>query len=286
LVAADGAGGLSGWRWIFIIEGLITTVVALFGYFLIQDSPATSRFLSPEDSTALQTLLKHDSLNEPEEFDWAEARAAFCEWKVYLAGIICLGIALPTFSFALFLPSIINVGLGFKATDSQLMTVPPYAAAFIFTISAGWYSDRKKSRAMPLLLFTGIAMVGYILQLTLPQHQQDVKYFATFLCAIGLFAASGLNIPWLGNNLRGHTRRAVGGAVQVATGQLGGVAAAYIYRAPNAPGYFLGHGMALGFLMMAAVGTVLQWWLLRRENKMLDKEGEGGVVNDSFRYTL
>lgn len=261
-------------------------MVAIVGYFFIQDSPATSRFLSPEDSIALQALLKHDSLNESEEFDWAEARAAFCDWKVYLAGIVCLGIALPTFSFALFLPSIINVGLGFKATDSQLMTVPPYAAAFIFTIGAGWYSDRKKSRGVPLLLFTVISMVGYILQLTLPQHQQGVKYFATFLCSIGLFAASGLNIPWLGNNLRGHTRRAVGGAVQVATGQLGGVAAAYIYRAPNAPGYFLGHGMALGFLVMAAVGTILQLWLLGRENRKLDKEEEEGVVKDSFRYTL
>ncbi|KAF8424834.1 MFS general substrate transporter [Tirmania nivea] len=286
LVAADGAGGLSGWRWIFVIEGLITIAVALVGYFLIQDSPATSRFLSTKDSTALQALLKHDSLNESKEFDWAEVRAAFCDWKVYLAGFICLGIALPTFSFALFLPSIINAGLGFEATDSQLMTVPPYAAAFIFTIGTGWYSDRKKSRGIPLLVFTVIGMVGYILQLTLPQHRQGVKYFATFLCSIGLFAASGLNIPWLGNNLRGHTRRAVGGAVQVATGQLGGVAASYIYRAPNAPEYFLGHGVALGFLTMAAVGTILQWWLLGRENRKLDKEGEVGVAKDSFRYTL
>ncbi|KAF8427996.1 major facilitator superfamily domain-containing protein [Terfezia claveryi] len=285
LVAADGAGGLSGWRWIFIIEGLITIIVAFLGYFLIQDSPATSRFLSTEDSAALQALLKRDSLNESEEFDWADVRAAFCDWKVYLSGIICLGIALPAFSFALFLPSIINSGLGFKATDSQLMTVPPYAAAFIFTIGAGWYSDRKKSRGIPLLFFTVIGMVGYILQLTLPQNQQGVKYFATFLCAIGLFA-SGINIPWLGNNLRGHTKRAVGGAVQVSTGQLGAVAASYIYRAPDAPGYFLGHGVALGFLTMAAVGTVLQWWLLRRENSKLDKEEEESVVKDSFRYTL
>lgn len=285
-MAADGAGGLAGWRWIFIIEGLITIVIAIAAYFVIQDSPETSRFLSPGDAQALDTLLKADSLNESREFAWAEVRAAFRDWKVYLAGIICLGIALPTFSFALFLPSIINSGLGFKATDSQLMTVPPYAAAFVFTIGAGWYSDRTKARGMPLLAFTLVGMLGYILQLTLPQHQQAAKYFATFLCAIGLFAASGLNIPWLSNNLRGHTRRAVGTAIQVAVGQLGGVAGAYIYRAPNAPGYFLGHGMALGFLTMAAVGTVLQWGYLRKENKRMDREEEEGVGKDSFRYTL
>src|SRR5690606_23442674 len=106
----------------------------------------------------------------------------------------------------------------------------------------------------PLLLTTLVGMAGYILLMTVPTSSKAVRYFATFLCAMGIFGASGLNIPWLGNNLRGHTRRAVGSAIQVATGQLGGIAGAYIYRVPNAPRYVLGHGLALGFLAMAAVG--------------------------------
>lgn len=36
-----GAGGKPGWAWIFILEGLVTVVVAGFAKFLINDSPET-----------------------------------------------------------------------------------------------------------------------------------------------------------------------------------------------------------------------------------------------------
>ncbi|KAF8458798.1 MFS general substrate transporter [Kalaharituber pfeilii] len=285
LITLDGTGDLSGWRWIFIIEGLITIAVALSAYILVPDSPLTSRFLSRSEATSLQSLLDADSHHERQEFNWTDVRKAFKEWKVYTAAIICIGVALPTFSFALFLPSIIT-GLGFAATDAQLMTVPPYVAAFIFTVGTGYFSDRHKSRGVPLFIFTLIGMVGYILLLSTPADLQGVKYFATFLVAVGVFVASGLNIPWLGNNLRGQMFRATGSAVQVAVGQLGGIAGAYIYRQPNAPRYFLGHGLALGFLGMAAVVTVVQWYLLKRANLRLDKEKAEGKEDDGFRYTL
>ncbi|RPA93738.1 MFS general substrate transporter [Choiromyces venosus 120613-1] len=288
LVELDGVGGLEGWRWIFIIEGIATVVVAVLAYMRIQDSPSTAQFLSPPDKKALKALLARDSASEAQDFSWSEVRGAFTEWKVWTSAIICLGIALPTFSFALFLPSIIR-GLGFTAARSQLMTVPPYVAAFVFTISVGWVSDRYKSRGIPLLIFTGVGIIGYAVQVAIPHSHLGAKYFATFLSAVGIFTASGLNIPWLSNNLRGHSRRATGSAVQVAVGQLGGIAGAYIYREQNAPRYLLGHGLALGFLAMAFVTTALQWWLLKRENEELErKEAAEGVVSgaERFRNTL
>lgn len=169
------------------------------------------------------------------------------------------------------------------------MTVPPYVAAFFFTVGMGWLSDRLKSRGMPLLIFTAVGIVGYAIQISVHHSNLGLKYFATFLSAIGIFTTSGLNIPWLSNNLRGHSRRATGSAIQVSVGQLGGVAAAYIYRQQNAPQYILGHSLALGSLVIAFVTILLQWWLLRRENSVLDrKEREGGdlVAGERFRFTL
>jgi len=288
LVAANGAAGLSGWRWIFIIEGLITIVISLVAYFVIQDSPLTSRFLSQEDRTLLQALMDEDSLNESKEFSWAEVRAALQDVKVYLGMAICIGLALPAYSFAFFLPSIINLGLGFKATEAQLLSVPPFFAAFIFTLGAGWFSDSWRSRGIPMLCFTFLAMPGYILEIFLPQdhNMQGVKYFSTFLCIVGIGTALALGIPWLGNNLRGHTYRAVGGAAQLVGAQLGGIAGSYIYREKDAPGYHFGHGICLVSLVVAAAATVVQRWHLKRENDKMDKKEAEGGDKSPFRYTL
>lgn len=39
----DGKNGLSGWRWLFIIDGLITVPVALYGFFFFPDTPRTTQ---------------------------------------------------------------------------------------------------------------------------------------------------------------------------------------------------------------------------------------------------
>lgn len=50
----DGVGGLAGWRWIFILEGLVTVVVALLSFWVIQDYPENAKFLSEKESMYVQ----------------------------------------------------------------------------------------------------------------------------------------------------------------------------------------------------------------------------------------
>lgn len=53
----DGAQGLRGWQWLFIIEGVVTFAVALAGTVLLADSPLTTRWLTPE-----QRQMAHDRM--------------------------------------------------------------------------------------------------------------------------------------------------------------------------------------------------------------------------------
>jgi len=258
----NGVAGQAGWRWIFILEGILTVLIGLLGLFVMCDGPTEASFLSAEEKEELQLALEKDAQGAKEvPFNWAEVRAAFMDWKVWVSAVVCIGVALPTFSFALFLPTIIR-SLGFQNVVAQLLTVPQYAAAFLFTIGVGWHSDVKRIRAPYLVIFNALAMLGYILLLA--YISTGVSYFATFLTAIGLFTSSALNMTWLANNLFPSTKRAAGSAMQVAVGQLGGIAGAYIYL--DGPRFFLGHGMSLGFLVMATLATCLQWFLLHRLN--------------------
>lgn len=56
----DGVGGYRGWRWIFIIEGLLTVLATGIGLLCIPDYPENSKFLKPEGKEYMLEMLKVD----------------------------------------------------------------------------------------------------------------------------------------------------------------------------------------------------------------------------------
>ncbi|ORY76320.1 MFS general substrate transporter [Protomyces lactucae-debilis] len=292
LTKLNKRGGLEGWRWLFAIEGLMTIAGAIVAFFFLADFPATAKFLSPDERLrVVQTLEKDWSGHKLEGgLDWHQVRKAFKDYRVYLFGLLCIGIALPTFSFALFLPSIISA-MGFSAILAQALTVPPYACAFFSCIGTSYLSDRTQRRAPFILFWTAVAMVGYIILLaTNTKTQPAVQYFSVFLCATGIFTASALNIGWLSNQIPNASKRAAGAGFQLSVGQLGGVAAAYIYPRTDAPRYRTGHATALGFLCLALLSTSAIWVVLARSNRQIDEAVARGQLKEgseeTFRYTL
>lgn len=53
---------------------------------------------------------------------------------------IYFGISTPFSSLSLFTPSITQ-GLGYSDLRAQLMTVPPYAVAYVVTVAVAWSAD-------------------------------------------------------------------------------------------------------------------------------------------------
>ncbi|KAL8953602.1 MAG: hypothetical protein Q9222_000528 [Ikaeria aurantiellina] len=60
LAKMDGAGGYEGWRWIFIIEGLMTVVISAIAFFLIAPWPEECKFLKPDEKALLLKRLSKD----------------------------------------------------------------------------------------------------------------------------------------------------------------------------------------------------------------------------------
>lgn len=57
----DGVGGYEGWRWIFILEGLLTVVVAFISFWVLPDYPDTAKFLTPREREFVIWRLQTDS---------------------------------------------------------------------------------------------------------------------------------------------------------------------------------------------------------------------------------
>ena len=65
----DNARGLRAWRWLFIIEGTITVVIAFAAFFILPNFPRTTRWLN-EEEVALATWRLEEDVGED---DWVSA---------------------------------------------------------------------------------------------------------------------------------------------------------------------------------------------------------------------
>lgn len=137
----NGTGGLSAFRWLFILEGLPSLLSAPLVWFLLPDYPETVKWLSPEEkSLAVERLKLEGSHGGSKSMTWQDAKVTLTDWRLYAHYAIYFGISTPFSSLSLFTPTI-TAGLGFKDLTAQLMTVPPYAVAYVMTLLVSWSAD-------------------------------------------------------------------------------------------------------------------------------------------------
>ncbi|KAH7390305.1 MFS nicotinic acid transporter-like protein [Cadophora sp. MPI-SDFR-AT-0126] len=283
----DGVGGYQGWRWIFILEGLLTVVVAVGAYFFIHNYPSTAKFLSEPERAFINARLKSSSdATNDEKFSWVNVHAALADYKCWLYGMGFHTMSLPLYTLSLFLPTIIKQ-LGYTAAQAQLLTVPPYAVATILTVIVAILSEKTKKRAPFILASTSFAIIGYIILLTAPTSKPGVSYTGTIFAAAGIYPSTAIVLSWPAANVSGQSKRATATAMTITIGNLGAVLGTQLYRPKTSPRWYLGHGFALGYLVCNLIVSGTLWALLKRENnaKIARREagetgGDGEVKND------
>ncbi|KAK5135549.1 hypothetical protein LTR08_005184 [Meristemomyces frigidus] len=277
-----GLSGLSGWRWIFIIEGILTTILALGGYWYIADWPSKAKFVTNDERAFINARLKADSdATDNEAFTWANVASALKDPKVWLYNACYHTLSLPLYTLSLFLPSIIKA-LGYSASSAQLLTIPPYALATFLTVVYAVVSEHYKRRAPFIMVSSLTAIIGYCMLLsnTDPTKRPGVSYAGTFLAAAGIYPAVALTLSWPAINVSGQTKRATANALQITIGNLGAVIGTQLYRANDGPRYIVGHSVALGYLFANILVVSALWLVLGRENNKRDEAAARGVVGE------
>jgi len=276
----DGVGGYAGWRWIFILEGLFTVVVAFLSFWVIQDYPETAKFLSEEERIFVVRRLQDDvrlsaaGEKYKKKYIWQSLK----DWKTWVAMGIYMGFDGPLYAFSLFLPTIISK-LGFTATKANLLTVPPYAWGCVTTIAVGLIGDRLGNRYwMSLFLFaTGAA--GYIILIA--SRNAALSYFAVFLAASAIYPSIPNNVAWVAGNTEGAYKRSVTLGMAIGFGNINGAVTSNIYRAADSPWYTFGHGIVLAYIAVGLISVTLMRIGLQRENARRDR-GERDEVIDGI----
>lgn len=267
----DGVRGYRGWRWVFILEGLLTCVVGLLFFFLISDFPEEAKWLSPEEKEFVKARLQQD-VGQSQRYEPLKPKEIFkilSEWKIILGGFMYFGLIVPAYGYAYFAPAIIQ-SLGHSSVRTQLLSVPPWACAFALAMTLAILSDRIGHRFIFTIIPSAISLAGFAILFNV-HNNSNLQYGALFLAAAGAYASMPVIVCWFATNLAGHRRRAVGTGWQVGFGNIGGIIAAYSFLAQDAPKYIKGYSICISFICLSMVSCVAYFlhmaWLNRKRER-------------------
>jgi cyanate permease len=137
--------------------------------------------LTDAEQIEVERRLQEDSgLNE--SFDIKFFFDALMDWKIWTHMFLTIGILTPLYSIALFLPTIVK-GMGYSSNSAQLMTVPPYVIACVFTIAGSYFADKAGQRGVFLLGFEAVALAGFLMLVS--TSKPHIQYGGTFLATSG-----------------------------------------------------------------------------------------------------
>lgn len=266
----DGVGDYEGWRWILIIEGLLTFVVGCFSFTFIVPPPQNVKWLSESEKRFHARRMIVDEFGEgddeyirqKQERKKVKAnkkrifKQVFFDWKIYAHILVFLGITCPMYSISLCLPTIV-MQLGYTAEEANLLTIPCYIAACILSIVAAFFSDRYGKRTPFVGAGYILMLVGFIIAISRPEDKPGVAYAGLFIATCGLYPAFPGMTTWFANNTVPASKRAIALALHIGTGSFGGAIGSNFYRAQDAPMYYLGHALDIMFVVLGGAAMIL-----------------------------
>lgn len=265
IVKLNGVGGIAGWRWIFLLEGAVTVVFGFLVMLVLPNSPAHVLWFKPEEAQfATQRLIAEAHVQESPHVHMKAITSTFREPHVLGMSAIafCNGLVIAGLSY--FTPSIVQA-MGYGPTQTQLLSVPPYACAFVLTMAAAWYADKYGRRGLTALTTLTLAFVGCVLNLC--SGSVGTRYTAQCLLVASIYSTAPSLLTWVPNNTATYGRRATAVAIVFVTSNSAGVAAMWLYPTKTAPRYLLANKVNLAAICLEMACLVGQIVLLKRLSK-------------------
>ncbi|KAI2619532.1 MFS general substrate transporter [Hypomontagnella submonticulosa] len=269
----NGAGGYQGWRWIFIVEGLMTCFIAVFVFFLCPNFPqhAQSWFLSTRERDRLVHLLEvsRGAEDKGSAADDVPIWKILTDWRIHLLTMCFFCCDITASSMSSFSPTILTE-LGWMATIAQLMTMPVWATGIVSTFLITWLTSRLNFRTPFLLFAICLQLIGWSIMVAwVPQA--GIRYMALFFMAAGTFPQMSILMGWLSANLRGRKYLAVGMAWMVGFGNCANFVSSNVFITKERPRYPTGMATGLAFTVLGFVLTSSAYFLLVLGNRRRDR---------------
>ncbi|KAM3422324.1 hypothetical protein BST61_g2683 [Cercospora zeina] len=283
LISVGNGKYTQGWRWIFIIEGLITIVAGLVSPFFLIEFPERVRFLDERQKQIALDRVRIDKAGKDiVHLNVRETLAALLDWKLALYCVQYFISASSVYSLAFFAPIILRLGLGFSYTEAQLLSSPPYIFTIIMTIIMAWLSDKIKMRWPIQNAHCIIGVIGLLIMLYAGSN--GARYFGLFLASWGAGALVPGTLTYGQNQTARLEKKGVVAAAMISVGAIGGVCGSTIFRAQDRPFYYPGMWATIAMLLVHAAITSGLSYYYKVQNRKADREGKILEGVEGFRY--
>ncbi|MBF6547533.1 MFS transporter [Nocardia brasiliensis] len=224
-----GVFGLSGWRFMFLVEGLPAIFLAVVTWFYLTDSPAQARWLTRDERQWLSSELAAEQAAVEKQEHWT-LRKALTDSRVLGLALVYGGIVYGLYALGFFLPTIINgfqeqYGTHYSVVQRGLINAVPYVIGAVVMVLWSRHGDRTGERAWHVAL---PALVGGLaIPVALYLGNPFAAMAAVTVCAVGVLAA--LPTFWaLPSTFLSGAAAAAGIALINSIGNISGFAAPYI----------------------------------------------------------
>ena len=159
---AAGQGGLAGWQWMFLLQGVPTVILGALAYFLLSDSFANAKWLTPHERAVLEADQATDLANKPKTTS-DSLLEVFKNPAIWAFGLIYFCIQSGVYAINFWLPSIIkNMGFSDNLVIGWLSAIP-YLLAAVFMLLVGRSADLRKERRWHLVVPMLMGAIGLII---------------------------------------------------------------------------------------------------------------------------
>ena len=92
----NGMAGLTGWQWLFILEGIPSCLFAVVILTFLPDWPEGAKFLSTEEKTlAADRMRSCGSKGSDKAITWADTKSTLMDWRLYAHYLVSILLASP-----------------------------------------------------------------------------------------------------------------------------------------------------------------------------------------------
>ena len=218
MIHLNGAMGLRGWQWLFLLEGAPAIILGVVAYFGLPNRPADAHFLSEPEQKAIESDLAAERGGKPDKTNFV---TALSNPKTYVLAFVYFAFYATQSILLLWMPTLLkNAGVS-NLTEIGWRTSLIFAAGAVGMVAVGWHSDRRQERRLHLI---GCAVAASLALYALPlaAHAPDGATLALAIAAMGIFAF--LSLFWtVPTAVLGEGARAGGVALVSSIGALGSV---------------------------------------------------------------
>ncbi|KAH8201888.1 hypothetical protein TruAng_003975 [Truncatella angustata] len=231
----DGVHGLEGWRWIFILEGVVTGCFGAVLAMFTPDWPEKAHFLDPHERESFLNRLKIERGQEKSNMQNVEWIKCILNWKTWAVTFIYFCSDMSAASTVSFSPTILSQ-LGYTGNRANVMLIPIYLVGAFIMVASGWIAGRLNNRSIVIAFGAAISIVGWSIQRAQVQPA-GVRYFGLYMIYWGANIQMPNCVAWFHSNVIGRPENAVGMAIIAGFGNACNFVSSNVFITSEAPRY-------------------------------------------------